>query len=74
MNMFFRRKSWLRKEFNDQLISQMEQLKTSWNNQKALLNKSFDPSEDIICQTKIAEAKYFFLFKEAKHRNIKIDR
>jgi len=72
--MFFRRKGWLRKEFNDQLLTQMDQLKLSWNNQQGLLKKSFDPSEDIICQAKIAEAKYFFLFKEAKYRNAKVDR
>ncbi|AIE58551.1 YaaL family protein [Bacillus methanolicus] len=70
--MFFRRKGWLRKEFDEKLICQLEELKKQWRNQKALVEKSFDPSEDVICQTKLAEAKYFFLFKEAKHRKISI--
>jgi hypothetical protein len=41
---------------------------------KQLLDKSFDPSEEAICQTKIAQAKYFFLLKKAKERNVSIKR
>ncbi|WP_409296392.1 YaaL family protein [Peribacillus sp. SCS-26] len=70
--MFFRRKGWLRKEYDQRLISQLEELKRSWLNQKALLEKSVDPSHDIICSVKLAEAKYFYLFKEAKKRNVKV--
>ncbi|WP_409290904.1 YaaL family protein [Peribacillus sp. SCS-37] len=70
--MFFRRKGWLRKEYDQRLINQLEELKRSWLNQKALLEKSVDPSHDIICSVKLAEAKYFYLFKEAKKRNVKV--
>ncbi|MBM7694788.1 hypothetical protein JOC77_004265 [Peribacillus deserti] len=70
--MFFRRKGWLRKEYDQRLIDQLEELKRSWLNQKALLEKSVDPSHDIVCRTKIAEAKYFYLFKEAKKRQVKL--
>ncbi|EIJ80124.1 hypothetical protein PB1_07182 [Bacillus methanolicus PB1] len=72
--MFFwrRRKGWLRKEFDEKLIWQLEELKKQWENQKSLVEKSFDPSEDVICHTKLAEAKYFFLFKEAKQRKISV--
>jgi hypothetical protein len=70
--MFFRRKGWLRKEFDEKLINQLEVLKKQWQNQKSLVEKSFDPSEDVICQAKLAEAKYFFLFKEAKQRKISV--
>ncbi|MDE3840507.1 DUF2508 domain-containing protein [Bacillus methanolicus] len=72
--MFFRRrrKGWLRKEFDQKLICQLEELKKQWENQKSLVEKSLDPSEDVICQAKLAEAKYFFLFKEAKQRKISI--
>ncbi|PLT27680.1 YaaL family protein [Peribacillus deserti] len=72
--MFFRRKGWLRKEYDQRLIDQLEELKRTWLNQKALLEKSVDPSHDIICSTKIAEAKYFYLFKEAKKRQVKLKR
>jgi hypothetical protein len=68
--MFFRRKGWIRKEFDEKLLNSMDEYKKDWQQQKTLLDKSFDPSGEVICQTKVAEAKYFFLLKEAKQRNI----
>lgn len=70
--MLFRKKKWLRKEFDHKLVEHLNTIKTRWNNQKLLVERSFDPSEEFITEAKIAEAKYFFLFKEAKHRNISI--
>ncbi|MBU8881441.1 YaaL family protein [Bacillus sp. FJAT-29790] len=72
--MLFRRKGWLRKEFDEQLLGQLNGLKESWINQKLLVEKSFDPSAEVISHAKIAEAKYFFLFKEVKKRNISISK
>jgi len=68
--MFFWRKGRLRKEFDEKLLTQLNRYKTHWQQEKLLLEKSFDPSEDVICQTKVAEAKYIFLLKEAKQRNV----
>ena len=68
--MFFRRKGKLRNENNQKLVQQLEEIKRSWLNQKSLLEKSLDPSEDVIIQTRIAEIKYFYLFKEAKRRKV----
>ncbi|WP_313804678.1 YaaL family protein [Cytobacillus sp.] len=68
--MLFRKKGWLRKEFDDQLLEKVNELKNSWNSQRQLLEKSFDPSADAITQAKIAEVKYFFLFKEVRKRKI----
>ncbi|MBT2685499.1 YaaL family protein [Bacillus sp. ISL-37] len=70
--MLFRKKKWLRKEFDHKLLEQLDSMKRTWNNQKLLVERSFDPSEEFITEAKIAEAKYFFLFKEAKHRKITI--
>ncbi|WP_413304862.1 YaaL family protein [Bacillus sp. 1P10SD] len=68
--MFFRRKGRLRKEYDEKLLIQLNRLKEHWQQEKQLLEKSFDPSEEVICQTKIAEAKYIFLLREAKQRNV----
>ncbi|MEH7439275.1 YaaL family protein [Neobacillus drentensis] len=68
--MFFRRKGRLRKEYDEKLLIQLSRLKNHWQQEKQLLEKSFDPSEEVICQTKIAEAKYIFLLREAKQRNV----
>ncbi|PWW17145.1 uncharacterized protein DUF2508 [Cytobacillus oceanisediminis] len=70
--MFFRKRGWLRREFDEKLLQQLNGLKAEWNNQKSLVEKSFDPSPEAISQAKLAEAKYFFLFKEAKKRNVKV--
>ncbi|MFT8322093.1 MAG: YaaL family protein [Bacillus sp. (in: firmicutes)] len=68
--MFFRRKGKLRKEFDEKLIIQFKHLKQEYLNEKALLDKSFDPSDEVLCAARLTEAKYFFLFKEAKERNV----
>ncbi|MDP4086587.1 MAG: YaaL family protein [Bacillota bacterium] len=68
--MFFRQKGKLRKEFDEKLLNNLNEFKQDWQQQTFLLDKSFDPSEEVICQTKLAEAKYFLMLKEAKQRNI----
>ncbi|GKU85290.1 YaaL family protein [Niallia sp. NCCP-28] len=68
--MLFRRKGKLRKEFDEKLLTQFSSMKKDWLNDKSLLDKSFDPSDEVICAARLTEAKYFFLFKEAKERKI----
>lgn len=72
--MFFRRKGRLRKEYDEKLLIQLNKYKENWQQEKLLLKKSFDPSDEVICQTKIAEAKYIFLLREAKERNVTLMR
>ncbi|MBL4952238.1 YaaL family protein [Neobacillus sp. OS1-32] len=72
--MFFRRKEWLRREFDEKLLVQLNKHKEKWQQEKLLLEKSFDPSDEVIVQAKIAEAKYIFLLKEAKQRKISLRR
>ncbi|MDQ0157871.1 YaaL family protein [Robertmurraya andreesenii] len=70
--MIFRRKGWLRKEFDEKLMEQISEIRTEWANQKSLVEKSFDPSEEILTHAKLTEAKYFYLIREAKNRKINI--
>lgn len=70
--MFFRRKGKLRKEYDEKLLHQLQDLRNTWNNQKALIEKCVDPSEDVLCEAKLAEVKYFFSIKEAKSRNLSL--
>jgi hypothetical protein len=72
--MFFRRKGRLRKEYDEKLLMQLQRFKNDWQQEKQLLEKSFDPSEEVICQTKIAEVKYIFLLIEAKQRKVTLMR
>jgi hypothetical protein len=72
--LFFQRKGRLRKEYDEKLLMQLNRFKVHWQQEKLLLEKSFDPSEEVICQTKIAEVKYIFLLREAKQRNVTLMR
>jgi hypothetical protein len=70
----FRRKGWLRKQYDQQLLQNLLNMKKEWNRQKQLVDKSVEPSSQVLYELKVAEAKYFFLLKEAKKRKIKIGR
>lgn len=70
--MFFWRKGRLRKEFDEKLLNQLTATRNDWNNQKSLVEKCLDPSEEILSEARLAEIKYFFLIREAKARNISI--
>ncbi|WP_242292908.1 YaaL family protein [Bacillus cereus group sp. BfR-BA-01441] len=71
--MFFQKKGKLRKEYDDKLIVLLEKVKNEWLRQKRMVEQSVEPSRDVICSLKIAEAKYFFLLKEAKRRPVKME-
>ena len=70
--MLFRRKGKLRKEFDEKLLEDIGTMKVNWFNHKSLIETSYDPSFDAISQAKLSELKYYYLFKEARKRKIKI--
>lgn len=71
--MGFLRKKTLRREFDEKLTEQLFKQKEEWNRQKKLVEKSLEPSAEVLYELKVAEAKYFYL-REAKQRNLKISR
>ncbi|KFN12410.1 YaaL family protein [Bacillus pseudomycoides] len=71
--MFFQKKGKLRKEYDDKLIAALEKVKNEWLRQKRMVEQSVEPSQDVLCSLKIAEAKYFLLLKEAKRRPVKME-
>jgi hypothetical protein len=72
MKMFFKRKGWLKKEFDEQLLATFINVKNDWLKQTNLVEKSVDPSDEVLLGVKVAKAKYLYLLKEAKKRNISI--
>jgi Cys-tRNA synthase (O-phospho-L-seryl-tRNA:Cys-tRNA synthase) len=70
--MFFRKKQSVRSVYDDKLISLLNQAKTDWFKNRDLLRLSFEQNNELEAQTKAAQAKYFFLFREAKKRQIRI--
>jgi hypothetical protein len=72
--MFFRKKGKLKREYDQTLLQTLEEAKHNWNQQRSIDEMSVDYNLNLHCSSKIAEAKYFFLFREAKHRKIVIKR
>lgn len=70
--MFFRRKGQLKKEFDEQLLTTFVNVKSDWLKQTDLIEKSVDPSDEVLLSVKVARAKYLYLLREAKKRNISI--
>ncbi|MEK4027422.1 MULTISPECIES: YaaL family protein [Bacillaceae] len=70
--MFFRKKAKLHAAYNAELIQLLERSKQEWFKHRELLRLSFEPNEELAAQTKMYEARYFFLFREARKRNIRI--
>ncbi|MCO7128342.1 YaaL family protein [Sporolactobacillus shoreicorticis] len=64
--MFGRKKGVLRKEINESLLGLLEQCKTEWMTKKKVIDASIDPSDEVMHQLKLAEAKYFYLLKEIR--------
>lgn len=70
--MLFKRKGSLKREYDQKLLFQIEELKKKWKNEKNLFDKSFDFNDDLKIQVELNELKYLYLFREAKMRKIKI--
>ncbi len=70
----FNRKEKLREEYDMKLVELMEKLKEDWEQQRHLVQISFEYSDELLYHEKISKIKYFYLFKEAKKRKISLDR
>ncbi|TAA66559.1 YaaL family protein [Planococcus salinarum] len=70
--MIFSRKGKLKKEFDEQLISQFFDAKQELQVAKKMEEMSDDYDLYIIAKRKIAESKQLFLLKEARIREVKI--
>ena len=65
----FRRKhiGRIRRERQERLLQLLMERKNHWLKQKRLVENSIEPSEEVLHQLRLAEAKYMFLLKEAKN-------
>lgn len=71
-NLFQKKK--LRKEFDTKLLELMESTKSDWLQLSHMEKLSYDESDELRSLTKLAKAKYFFLFHEAKVRKISVNK
>jgi hypothetical protein len=71
--LLFKKKQVLRKEYDAALLKLMTETKSKWEYAKRIEHSVIEKDSLLFAQTKLAEAKYFYLFKEAKKRHIKGD-
>ena len=66
----FNKNRKLKKDFDEQLRSLMIETKADWQRAKEIENYLNDYDQEVIVQRQIAESKHFYLYKEAKERNL----
>lgn len=71
--MLFKKKGLIRKKENQRLIEHIEQQKHLLMNQKELVERSLDPSEEVVLNLKVTEAKFLFMLKEARIRKTNME-
>lgn len=69
----FKKKYRLRREYDASLLALMSKLMRDWEAAKQLEQSSVEKDNYLNAHTKLAEAKFFYLFKEARRRNLKGD-
>lgn len=67
--MFGRRRK-LKKEYDQKLHALMLETKEEWEQAREIERYINDYDQEIIVRRKLAESKHFYLFKEARIRNL----
>ncbi|AKO90708.1 YaaL family protein [Priestia filamentosa] len=70
--MLFKRKGWLREEYNQKLLNELFQEKKERIYRSRLMEQSLDPTPEAVANSRLSEIKYLYLLKEAKVRNLTI--
>ncbi|WP_339252621.1 YaaL family protein [Sporosarcina sp. FSL W8-0480] len=69
----FGRKRKLKREFDNRLLNLLLETKDDWEQAKEIEKYLNDYDLEVMIQRKIAESKYFHLFKEAKERQLRVE-
>lgn len=69
----FKKKYRLRREYDESLLHLMSTLREEWESAKRFEKASVEKDQYLKARTKLAEAKLFYLFKEARRRKLKGD-
>ncbi|MFF2755803.1 YaaL family protein [Psychrobacillus sp. NPDC058041] len=67
--MFFQ-KGKIKKEFDDQFVNLIKATKEDWQQTQLIEDYLNDYDLDVVAKRKIAESIHFYLYKEAKIRNV----
>ena len=66
------RKRRSRQMIDEELLKTLENVKQEWLMRRALIDKSIEPSYELVYELKLTKAKYLFLLKEAKTRKLSL--
>jgi hypothetical protein len=66
----FSRKSKLKRTYDEKLLRLMKEQKVAWEDSKVMEEIIIDENRELTAQRKLAKAKYFYLFKEARARKL----
>lgn len=69
----FGQKRKLKREFDAQLYNLLLEMKNEWERAREIEKYLNDYDQEVMVRRKIAESKYFHLFKEAKERQLRIE-
>lgn len=59
-----------KRDIDEQLLAAFFSVEDEWKRIRSIVNQSIEPTMDGKNSEAIARAKYIFLLKEARHRNI----
>ena len=65
------RKKKLRKQYDRRLLELIEHTRDEWKDQQQLVEMSYTDNHDLYYEAKLSKAKYYYLFHEAKIRDVR---
>ncbi|MDW0111385.1 YaaL family protein [Sporosarcina aquimarina] len=69
----FRRKHKIKREYDEKLRALMLDTREEWERAKSIEKYADDFDQEVLIHRKIAECNHFYLYKEAKIRNLGIE-
>ncbi|MFX3616559.1 MAG: YaaL family protein [Sporolactobacillus sp.] len=63
---FGSKKGELRREITDSMMGALYRTKDDWLTKKKVIESSIDPSDEVLYQLKLSEARYLFFLKEVR--------
>ncbi|GIO28185.1 hypothetical protein J43TS3_27960 [Ornithinibacillus bavariensis] len=70
MTLVGRKKRKQKREVDELLLEAIFSIEREWKQIKSLINQSIEPTFEGRSSEKVAQSKYLFLLREAKHRKI----
>lgn len=64
------RRKTKKREIDEQLLDAIIAMKQEWEQIQLIVEKSIEPTEEVIYKKRLAQAKYLFLLRQARYRKL----